>query len=144
MKKLSKIEVTKERSAIGSSCLGSEKDSKQCESSHGLDRLVCPYEQRVFPRCSWGVTSVQNFTDFNAGRNQDYHLVFSVRHEVSHDASSFVPLCSGYTAEEVFRLRSADNWRPQKVIKEVSFTHYSQQTTYVKLIKNSLSSLGNF
>lgn len=100
--------------------------------------------REYFPRCSWGVTSIQNFTDFNARRKQDYHLVFSVRHEVPHDASSFVPLCSGYTAEEVFRLRSADNWRPQKVIKEVSFTHYSQQTTYVKLIKNSLSSLGNF
>lgn len=97
-----------------------------------------------FPRHSWGVTSAHNFTDFQARRNHDYHLVFSVHYEASHDASSFVPFCSGYSAEEVFRPRSADNWSPRKLTRDGSFTHSSQQTTYVKLVEKSLSSLGHF
>jgi len=58
MKKLS--EMTKESSAINSSCLGPVKDSKQCESSHGLDNMDCPYEQRLFPQSSRDVTSAHN------------------------------------------------------------------------------------
>lgn len=140
MKKLSKIGVTEGRSAISSSCLGSVRDSKQCESSHGLDKLNCLFENRVFP---W------TFTEGDTGsqlyrRNLGFHLGFSVRYDVSHDTSCFVPLCSSYTEEEVFRLRSAESWSPQKATKEGSFIHSSGQTTRVKRINKLLSSLRNF
>lgn len=69
-------------------------------------------------------------------------ICFSVRHEVSHD--SLVLSCSGYSAEEVFRLRSADNWSSGKVTKEGSFIRSSQQRTYEKLIKNLCLHWENF
>lgn len=66
-----------------------------------------------------------NIKDFKARWNHGYHLVFSVKHGVSYGSSILVSFWSGCTAEDDFRLKSANNWSPQKVSEEVSSTHSS-------------------
>lgn len=143
-KKLSKIGVTKKEVLLAVYELVQGRTPGNLRAPIDRAGWTAPRSREALHKRSWGVTMVDNFTHFKGRRNHGHHLVFSVRHEVSHSAFILISFWSGYKAEEVFWLRSADNWSPQKVSKEISSTHSSLQTPYVTLIKKVSIFTGKF